>query len=61
MLTDQEWRELMTQCLVLACQSPPDVAYAVEYTTSICGRAGVKVQLELPDTYLRTEDGAYFR
>ena len=60
-LTDQEWRELMTQCLVLACQSPPDVAYAVEYTTSICGRAGVKVQLELPDNYLRTADGAYFR
>lgn len=51
----------MSQCLVLACKSPPDVAYAVEYTASICGRAGEKVQLQLPEAYLQTVDGAYFR
>lgn len=52
---------MITQCLVLGCQSPPDLAYAMEYATSICGRAGVKVKLELPEEYLDTVDGAYFR
>ena len=52
---------MITQCLVLGCQSPPDLAYAMEYATSICGRAGVNVQLELPEEYLDTMDGAYFR
>jgi hypothetical protein len=51
----------MSQCLVLACESPPDVAYAIEYASSICGRAGKEVKLQLPAEYLDTVDGAYFR
>lgn len=51
----------MSQCLALTCKSPPDVAYAMEYTTSICKRAGETVVLQLPETYLQTADGAYFR
>jgi len=52
----------MAQCLTITCQSPPDVAYAIEYTSSICGRAGVDVKLELPVAYLvDTLDGAYFK
>jgi len=57
----QEWQRLMAQCLTITCQSPPDVAYAIEYTSSICGRAGVDVKLELPVAYLDTTDGAYFK
>jgi hypothetical protein len=57
----QDWRRLMAQCLTITCESPPDVAYAIEYTSSICGRAGVDVKLELPISYLDTTDGAYFK
>lgn len=51
----------MAQCFTVTCQSPPDVAYALEYTSSICNRAGYDVELELPEAYLETTDGAYFR
>jgi hypothetical protein len=51
----------MSQCLVITCQSPPDVAYAIEYASSICSRAGKGITLQLPEEYLDSVDGAYFK
>jgi hypothetical protein len=58
---EQEWQRLMAQCFTITCESPPDVAYAIEYTSSVCKRAGFDVKLELPEAYLDTTDGAYFK
>ncbi|WVQ85397.1 hypothetical protein IAT38_007562 [Cryptococcus sp. DSM 104549] len=56
------WMDLMSQCLPLVCTSAPDVAYAVEYGTSFCERAGVKdVVIPLPADYLASANGTYFQ
>ncbi|WWC86256.1 uncharacterized protein L201_001129 [Kwoniella dendrophila CBS 6074] len=57
----EAWKNLMSSCLPLVCDSPPDVAYAVEYGENWCKRAGVNVKLQLPESYLNSYNGSYFK
>lgn len=50
----------MGQCLATKCESAPDAAYGAEYAESICKRAGVKVAVELPESY-RVAAAEYFQ
>lgn len=51
----------MSLCLPVKCSSAPDVAYAVEYGTSLCHRAGVEdVVISIPQSYLDGVNGSYF-
>ncbi|CAD6582531.1 MAG: hypothetical protein TREMPRED_003315, partial [Tremellales sp. Tagirdzhanova-0007] len=52
LLSPQQYLNLMSLCLVQTCRSAPDAAYAVEYGTSFCKRAGVAVNITLPAGYL---------
>ncbi|WWD09407.1 hypothetical protein V865_007530 [Kwoniella europaea PYCC6329] len=56
----EAWRNLMGSCLPVVCKSAPDVAYAVEYGENWCHRAGVEVEITLPESYLNTANGTYF-
>ena len=42
----------MSTCLSETCVSAPDAAYAIEYGTSFCAKAGVKVNITLPESYM---------
>ncbi|TYJ56354.1 hypothetical protein B9479_002902 [Cryptococcus floricola] len=55
-----KWQAAMTLCLPQYCTSAPDVAYAMEYAKGFCARAGVTVNIELPDSYLSGANGTYF-
>lgn len=44
--------ETMSTCLAARCESAPDAAYAAEFATSVCKRAGVDVEVVLPESYL---------
>ena len=48
----------MAACLTQICTSPEDAAYGAEYGNSWCDRAGVSVDIKLPESY--TEQHAYF-
>lgn len=52
----------MPRCLAVTCVSAPDVAYAVEYGRHFCARAGVPdVKFEMPERFLLSEGGAYYK
>ncbi|WOO78732.1 uncharacterized protein LOC62_02G002271 [Vanrija pseudolonga] len=50
------WNTLMASCLLRACVSAPDLAYA-----SFCRRAGVPgVEFTFPQWFLESDGGAYY-
>ncbi|WVQ70901.1 hypothetical protein IAR50_000426 [Cryptococcus sp. DSM 104548] len=55
-----KWQAAMSLCLPEYCSSAPDVAYAMEYATGFCARAGVAVKIKLPESYLSGANGTYF-
>ncbi|KAK8865952.1 hypothetical protein IAR55_001101 [Kwoniella newhampshirensis] len=59
---DEAWMNLMSECLPITCDSPPSVAYAVEYGTSFCQRGGAdNVVIPIPQDYLDSPNGTYFK
>ena len=52
--------DALAACLASQCESAPDAAYAAEFATSICDRAGVNVEVKLPDAYV-TAAAEYFQ
>ncbi|WVF70622.1 hypothetical protein IAT40_005414 [Kwoniella sp. CBS 6097] len=59
---NDEWKNLMSQCLPITCTSAPDVAYAQEYAENFCLRAGIKdVRIDLPAEYLEGPNKVYFQ
>lgn len=54
------YTDALSACLASECKSAPDAAYASEYGTSICRRAGVDVEVKLPEAYLSAAAG-YFQ
>ncbi len=49
----------MTLCLPQVCVSAPDAAYAIEYGTRYCAKAGVEIDITLPTDYVAEANG-YF-
>jgi hypothetical protein len=58
----QEWAVMVSACLPYTCVSAPDLGYAIEYGHSFCARAGYhKVNLTLPQWFLDSEGGAWYK
>ncbi|WWC58718.1 uncharacterized protein I303_101262 [Kwoniella dejecticola CBS 10117] len=57
----EQWINLMSNCLPIVCSSAPDVAYAIEYGENFCRRAGVEVTIPLPENYANSANGSYFK
>ncbi|WWD17857.1 hypothetical protein CI109_102301 [Kwoniella shandongensis] len=56
------WVNLMSLCLPMICNSPPSIAYAIEYGESFCSRAGAKnVVIPIPESYMESINGTYFK
>jgi len=43
------------------CTSAPDYVYALEYGTRYCKRAGVAVKFDIPQWFLESPGGAYYK
>lgn len=53
---------MVSACLPYTCVSAPDLGYAIEYGHSFCARAGYhKVNLTLPQWFLDSEGGAWYK
>lgn len=59
----QPYITTMPICLITACESAPDVAYAVEFGQRWCAKAGVDVSntLVLPADYTEGVAKEYFQ
>ena len=56
----QGYVDLMQECLPQYCLSAPDAAYGIEYGQSWCDKAGVPVNISLPQSYVN-QAAAYFQ
>ncbi|OCF39533.1 hypothetical protein I317_06692 [Kwoniella heveanensis CBS 569] len=58
---NDDWKNLLAQCLPMTCSSAPDVAYAKEYAENFCRRAGFdEFEVDLPAEYLAGPNKVYF-